>query len=47
MIPFECYIENFYLKTVHNFGFSGEGGGLPVEAAVRLFEFFLFFQDTN
>ena len=30
-----------------SFGFQGEECGLPIEAARRLFEFFLFFQDVE
>ena len=44
-MPLQCYIENLYVRTVHNFGFSGDEMGLPVEVAMVLFEFFLFFKD--
>ena len=44
-MPFECYIENFYCRTVQNFGFNGEEVGLPVEVSYRLLELFIFFHD--
>ena len=46
-LPIECYIENFYARTVHNFGFNGDPMGLPIEVSYRLFELFIFFQDKN
>ena len=46
-MPFECYIENFYCRTVQNFGFNGELVGLPVELSYRLLELFIFFHDKN
>ena len=39
----DCYIENFYARTVHNFGFNGDPQGLPIEVSYRLFELFIFF----
>ena len=41
-LPIECYIENFYVRTVHNFGFNGDPVGLPIEVSYRLFEIFIF-----
>ena len=46
-LPIECYIENFYVRTVHNFGFNGDPVGLPIEVCYRLFEIFIFLQDRS
>ena len=29
-MPLQAYMENFYVRTVYNLGFSGEENGLPV-----------------
>ena len=46
-LPIECYIENLYCRTVHNFGFNGDPMGLPIEVSYRLFEIFIFLQDRS
>ena len=46
-MPIECYIENLYVRTVHNFGFNGDQMGLPIEVSYRLFEIFIFLQDRS
>ena len=46
-LPIECFIENFYARTVHNFGFNGDPMGLPIEVSYRLFELYIFLYDKN
>ena len=46
-MPIEAYIQNLYCRTAMNFGFAGDEVCLPLEVSLRLFDFYLFFKDTE
>lgn len=46
-LPMEAYIENLYVRAVHNFGFSGDDIGLPIEVSLWLLELFVCLNDCQ
>ena len=44
---FEQCMQSFYCISLYNFGFTGQEIGMSMEAALRIFEFFIFNQDID
>ena len=43
----DLWVKSLYAYVMLNFGFNGEESRLPIEATLRLFEYFIFMKDID